>query len=387
MNKTILILLSLIILISGCTNEQNIENNTINDSVEEMTNLSETITNITEETVELSNETEILTKTITPISEFTIDDISYLGVNCEQGSDLEIANCIKDWQGQNMIYLGLTESSATYPDAADSIHWNYALPGVFPTKEVIRQRSEGNKPYGVCYDYATIYCSIAEYYGLNCRVANSIIKPSQRPESTVEFTTGLQYEEFERMQIELTRQKLDYDFILMNKVLRETPEHFWAEVFIEDEWIIMDGSGTNTQTRYKDVNDWEESNWTKFYEESNILEYINTLDDLNNRIRIFDNGDYIFSEENNLGLTVPYYATCEDSCPFFKGSLTLDCVPDCNSYKSAYECYESCSDEKYYIICDYVCGEIEDINEASICYESCSGQEINLVCDEQCLDD
>jgi hypothetical protein len=386
MNKIFTFSILLIIILSGCTVNQEI-NNTITNISQQINDdlnqgINDTINDFVSNIID-KNESELI---INPISNFSIKEINYLNITC-QGTNLEIANCIKEWQGNNMIYLGLTEISSTYPDAADSIHWNYAIPGVFPTIEVIKERSEGNKPYGVCYDYATIYCSIANYYELTCRVSNSLIKPSQRPDSQVEFTTGLQYSEYERMKVELNKQEIDYDFILMNKVLRETPEHYWAEVLIDTEWLVMDGSNTAVQTRYKDANDWQVTNWTKNYIESNIEEYINTIDDLGERVRIFDNGDYMFSEENNLELTVPYFETCEDSCPFFKGSLTVDCVPDCNSYKSAFECYESCSGNNYYIICDYICGQIEDVAEANSCYKTCSGKDINMACDEQCLND
>ncbi|MFA5303121.1 MAG: transglutaminase domain-containing protein [Candidatus Nanoarchaeia archaeon] len=396
MNKYFLIPIFFLIFVSGCTNF----NEGMNRSVENVTQgiineMNETLSNISNQINESLNQglndsinnfvSGLLNITNnaflkSPISTFTLEDINYLGVNC-QGSDLEIANCIKDWQENNMIYLGLIESSTNYPGAADAIHWNYAIPGIFPTKEVIRQRSEGNKPYGVCYDYATIYCSIADYYGLSCRVANTITKPSQRPNSGIEFTTGLRYEEYERLKIELDKQGLDYDFILMNKVLRETPEHYWSEVLIDDEWIVIDGSGTDSQTQYKDANDWEVTNWTKLYLESNISYYLGFKDDLNNRIKVFNIDDYMFSAQYSLGLPVPYYSSCTNVCGFFEGKNPM-CTFECPFLASFFSCYDSCSGKKFYKICDYVCNDEEAGYEE--CYQECSGEELDIGCFNDC---
>jgi hypothetical protein len=120
-----------------------------------------------------------------PCFEFSDEDINYLGINCS-GTDLQRADCIKSWQEENIIYDAFSQ------DSSYSIRWNHNFPGIYPSSEIIREKiNDDGKIYGVCFDYAVIYCSIAEYYGIECRVMNSITKPSDRDSTLIEYASGL----------------------------------------------------------------------------------------------------------------------------------------------------------------------------------------------------
>ena len=325
-----------------------------------------------------------------PVVNFTESDITYLGVNCA-GTDSEIADCIAKWQTINIDYCYPGDPRA---DCTDPMRFNYMLQGIYPTNEIIRELRD-TKIYGICFTYAGIYCSIANYYGLECRVVNSITKPSERTGNTFGIT-GMSPTEFDRLKIKLEANNYDYDYEMMRLIARETPEHYWAEVYLDGEWIVKDASVLvtgyeNPKTSYIALNDYEVTNWTKLdpnpkielYNKGELIEevitsennyipdttnYTGITDDLgNNRATNID--DYM----QGRGLA-PYYNSCNDTCNFFKNTIPY-CLSDCEL--EFYTCYEECSGENAYKVCDYICG-----NEANIsnCYKACSGEELNLNC-------
>lgn len=338
-----LFILLLFVLLAGCTTQNNNYANS--------------------QSVELYN---------SPISNFTSEQISFLGINCE-GDSAQIAECILNWQKNNFLYAN---QDLQLQDISDVIRWNYMIPGIYPTRELIVERRINDKIYGVCFDYAITYCSIANYYNLTCRVANSITKPSDNDES-ITITTGMSVEEYLRLKEKLKLNNLDYSYSLMNNVAMETPEHYWAEVLIDNNWIVMDASGIegNTELRYKSVNDWEVTNFQSRVD--NFYQIMN----LNNEIEKVSNiDDYIVeSELGSIGIA-PYYDNCEQVCEFFQGTIN-NCENVCEDDFEYYSCYESCSENDYYIVCDFICSNDLDYNS---CYESCSGTELDSYCDLNC---
>ncbi|MBN1923216.1 MAG: hypothetical protein JW791_00465 [Nanoarchaeota archaeon] len=320
-------------------------------------------------------------QTTTPVSEFTIEDINYLKVNCS-GSGQEIAECIKTWQYNNMVYAGQELGKA---DASDPIRWNYMLPGIFPTNEVIREHRIDNKIYGICFDYATIYCSIAEYYNLTCRVANSLSKPSDH-DSSITITTGMGPEEYYRLKTKLNSNGYSYSYALMSSIAEETPEHYWAEILLEQEWVVKDASGPlgnpdyNTQLRYKDVNDWQVTDWQARDPNNKINSFSEETDDLGQTGKVFNIGDYMREVQTGSSGIAPYYESCSDVCSFFDNSIPM-CELTCGFDESYFDCYESCSGKKFYKVCGFICD-----NEANFanCYKTCSGEEIDLSCENSC---
>jgi hypothetical protein len=342
----------------------------LNDSAEPSTNLSNESLNQS-----ISSEKIIF---LSPVSEFSDEDINYLGINCS-GTDLQIADCIKSWQEENIIY------DAFRQDSSYSIRWNYNFPGIYPSSEIIREKiNDDGKIYGVCFDYAVIYCSIAEYYGIECRVMNSITKPSDRDSTLIEYASGLGVMEYNDLKIKFNSKGMDYPYELIRQIMKETPEHYWAEAKIGDEWIIYDAtnkliSGSDTKKTYVDADDYEITLWENDDALTLLMDYSPKIDDLGESEKSWTIDDYFGSKMSGQTIPVPYYKSCTDTCDFFAGKNPA-CQYSCAMDLKFFNCYESCSSEKYYKICDYIC---EDAGYES-CYEECSGHELNIECFESC---
>lgn len=349
-----------------------------------------------------------------PISEFTQADIDLLGVDCS-GSPGEIANCILNWQGTNMTYCG---EKPGFDDCSDPIRANYFLPGIYPTNELIHERVKDGNVYGICFDYATIYCSIAQFYGLDCRVANSISKPSERPGTYVIVTEGMSNEEYERLKVKLDQNNLPYGYEPIRLVAAETPGHYWAEVQLDGEWVVMDGSrssvGGNTQTEYIDTGDFEITDWLAVDRTADIVAYaMREAQGEDLRGEGYANAYEQFQEGRELavaygtaqvyeGITdalgqtgraanifefmqgwglMPYMNTCKETCEYLEASP--ECLAECPEEDEIKACYETCSGDPYYLACIYVVDE-EDVNPEI--YEACSGSPLNLACEITCAD-
>jgi hypothetical protein len=199
-------------------------------------------------------------KASSPIAKFTSEDIAFLGVYFS-GTQEQIADGIKQWQEDNWTYAaGLIE----YPNASDPIRWNYFLPGIFSSRDIIHEQVKNNKNYGVCFSYAITYCSIAEYYGLEVRVLNSKSKPSDN-NPDIGFTAGMSPDEYDRLKVKLDKAGLKYDYEAIRLVAEETPGHYWAEVKINGQWVIKDATekatGGNTAQNFIAANDFQVTDW------------------------------------------------------------------------------------------------------------------------------
>jgi hypothetical protein len=349
-----------------------------------------------------------------PISEFTQSDVDQLGLACS-GSPEEIAECILNWQGTNMTYCG---DKAGFEDCADPIRANYFLPGIYPTTELIEDRVKDGKVYGICWDFATIYCSIANFYGLDCRVANSISKPSEREGTYVVVTHGMSDGEYQRLKVKLDLNNLPYGYDPIRLVAAETPGHYWAEVLLGGEWVIMDGSrssvGGNTKTEYIDTGDFEVTDWIATDRTTDIVGYATREaqgEDL--RGEGYDSAYEQFKEGREIakaygtaqayeGITdalgqdgraanisdfmqgwalMPYMNTCSDMCTFLEAGE--ECMADCPEEDEIKACYETCSGDPYYLACVFI-DDDEEINPDM--YELCSGIPFNASCESSCGD-
>lgn len=411
--KISLIALVMIILLTGCTQNNNNQipseiNNTTNNDYNQ-----KPINSQINQTINYTNKNDSLTyNASSPVSELNENDIQSLNINCS-GSNNEIADCILNWQRNNLLYTG---GSAKLKDAVDPIRWNYFLPGIYTSHDILfNKRNSDNKIYGICFDYAITYCSIADYYGLECRIMNSLSKPSDGISSYSLPTTGLAEEEYNRLKIRLDELGLDYPYEAVRLVAYETPSHYWAEVRLNSEWVVKDGSeGQNnltgtTQTNFKNNNDFEVTNWTSNDKTDELINYtlrIASGEDLrsegyNSSLEQFTEGREINKNTSYTGITddlgnqnravkiddfmqgfaiAPYFNNCSAVCNFFSGTIS-NCENECNSESSFYDCYETCSGEKFYKVCDFICEEDATYAE---CYESCSGEELDVNCNENC---
>jgi transglutaminase-like putative cysteine protease len=348
-----------------------------------------------------------------PVAAFNDAEIQELAVDC-QGSPEEIANCIKAWQEDNMLYC----QNMDVEDCSDAIRANYALPGLFTSLDLIKDKKQDGKVYGICFDYAVVYCSIAEYYGLECRVVNSITKPSERPGANVPVTTGMAEEEYLRWNEQLKIKGIDYDYDVLRLIARETPEHYWAEVNLNGVWVVLDASrktmGGSTETEYIETDDFEITDWfasdssqaayeyavriaqgedlrnegydsvgEQFMEGREVAQeygdaesYEGIVDSLGQEGRSASMDDFM----QGYGL-MPYLPTCQETCDFL--GAPGECYEDCEEENQILACYEDCSGDPYYLACIYLeDGDTGELNPEA--YEACCGIPLNLSCEETC---
>lgn len=197
-----------------------------------------------------------------PVSVFTKDDIDYLGINFS-GTPEEIADKIYQWQVENIAYQA---GGPDFADVSDPMRWNYFLPGIYPTNKMIREMRKDGKIYGICYQYATIYYSIARYYGLECRVTAMKEKPSELdPTIDKRTTTGLSMEEYNRLKLKLQEKGLDYSYESIRQVASETSAHYRAEVKLNGEWVVKDATVPFTGGTYNKLYNFYEVDWLEGY--------------------------------------------------------------------------------------------------------------------------
>ena len=317
-----------------------------------------------------------------PVSIFTEEDIDYLGIDCS-GSDEEIAGCIKKWQEDNMIYASPDKG---YDDAPDPMHWNYFLPGIWPSKDIIYEHTDNGKVYGICHDFAIIYCSIANYYGLECRVMNTKSRPCEQAGS--EPQSGMLREEYDRNKAKLDENGLDYSYAAVNAVAEGTPTHYWAEVYLNGEWVVEDGSqkttGGSTETEFITTNDFEVTDWLS-RDKTELLEsysYEGITDDIGQTGRAANIDDLM----QGLALA-PYFNEAEDACNFV-GAGDAITETDLEEAMEDKEAYESCSGKKLYLVCYFICdGDNLEGNAWIERYEELSGEKLDIQCYNECLAD
>ncbi len=358
-----------------------------------------------------------------PVSNFTINDINRLGVNCS-GSDAEIAECIYDWQVNNMIY------TTTNPDKGPfnmpyPIKWQEILPGIYNSKDVIEQQvTKDGKVYGICFDFAVVYCSIARYYGLNCRIMETGLNLNNETRPG-----GMSRNEYDELVPWMIKAGVNYSYNAVRLTMPNDSEvtgHYWAEVklnepsdFDDNGWRIVDASNKEYNGRLMtkkliSSSSYNVVNWIAKDKSVILANYTNrelkgedlsrvTVGDesINDARKIFEEDVAAGRSESYTGITddlgqsgrssniddyqqgkglAPYFNSCSDVCSFFKGTIP-NCEQDCNHEMSFYNCYESCSNNKFYKVCDFICPEGSSYAD---CYEKCSGVSLNNNCNEGC---
>lgn len=192
-------------------------------------------------------ETNLLPDSINnPIDKLSNELITKLGANCKsKTTDIEKANCIMDWQEKNIFWCYTHPEISTmpgafetgYPDCVVDMQFQQQKSGSFPVSKIFEFKQRNNKLFGACYTYATTYCALARWNGLTCRVMEvKIITPQTYSASSGDYNEGycgaaqksyldllgLNCEEWKKLD-----WTIDYD-------------HYWAEVFIDGKWKIME---------------------------------------------------------------------------------------------------------------------------------------------------
>lgn len=332
-----------------------------------------------------------------PVAVFTDEDIAYLGIECS-GTDTEIADCIRIWQVENMVY---GYGGGPDGDMSDPIRWNYFLPGIFSSKDIIYEQVTQGKVYGICFNFAVVYASIAEYYGLETRVVSTISKPSDS-NPTITFTDGMAPAEYERLKVKLDALGLNYDYEAVRLVAEETPTHYWAEVRLNGEWISLDASqastGGSTEAEFISTGDFEVVDWLSRDMSATLEAYQQKLD---NGERLPQSGDgsppstgtvdgAYTGINDDLGQTgraaniddlmaglalAPYFENIADAYDFINlPDSARDLAGEDQAIKDR---YEEITGRSFYLVAWLACDEKEGAALAE-CYFSFCGEELDL---------
>ena len=243
--KKLVSLLIVLLILSACSDADEPENNNkIEDEDED-----------TEEVIKTND-----FMPMSPVVEFDQATLDRLSLNLS-GSEEEIAQGIYDWQTENMTYVA-------FGPISDAMRWNYMLPGIYTTVEMLDVTNADGKIEGLCYNFATIYCSIADAYGLDCRVTQMAEKPSEIDSSIdPKTTTGLGPDEYSRLEMLLKMKGYDYDYELIRSIAKETSAHYRAEVMIDGVWKVYDASTFFVGDEYNKMYEFFEVDWMEGFEE------------------------------------------------------------------------------------------------------------------------
>jgi len=330
----------------------------------------------------------------TPISVLTESEILAIGAAGFTGTDQEIAEQIRTWQINNMIYANAEQN---YPDVSYSMRWNYAFPQIYTTNDMLENMKDGNKYYGICYHYATVFSSIAQYYGLDVRVTNTVVKPSDVANNPFYTATsnGLSLTEYEAFSEWITTKGLntaDYPYEAVRLVMAETALHYRAEVKLSNTWTRFDqyDSVTEGSTDYEFI----VTNWEEGYQETVFDDYVNRINNgedlrgegysssyeefLEGRLIKIETGEVdlfegITDDAGNehrastidelmqgLGL-IPYYENKEDILNFYNNAEWVN--EEIDELFEIKENIEAENDEMFYVICDLIIfSEVEEID-------------------------
>jgi len=330
-----------------------------------------------------------------PYAEALSDDLLIsIGANGFTGSDAEIAQQIYDWQKTNMHYENDDNviSGVSFPG-----RWNMYLPGIFPASELLQERVLDNgNIYGLCWDYAIIYCSIANSYDLDVRAsyftkytfseANSWVDP--------ETTRGLSVSEYNELNKKLTANGASFTYDQIDRVAREGFVHARAEVNINGEWVPYDAVPDVTGDYLLSEN-YEALPW--YYAYNNVLLYappsmennILNIDNLANLLSYVPQIKYdgITDDAGNehrassfqnlargLGL-VPYFTDDKKAADFL--NVSIDDLED--SPEIAVD-YEKATGKKFYIIADFLVYSEEEMEAESYVdlYNALTGSDMTI---------
>ncbi len=182
-------------------------------------------------------------------------DITYLGASGFSGSDEAVANSILSWQKSKMHLATPAEKS----DVSYAMRWNNIMPGIYPVSDMIRDKvlrvGRDTLIYGVCWDFAAIYISVAKYYGLETRMTAWKTFMSGVPGGQ----KGLGPDEYNALKVLLDENGLSFSYELVNSVIKETYIHYRAEVKIDGVWKAFDG--TSPTGEYADDSNYTAVAW------------------------------------------------------------------------------------------------------------------------------
>jgi len=315
-----------------------------------------------------------------PYQAFSEEEMTALGAADFSGTDEEIAQMIINWQNSNMHYIGDPNQQA---DISHPMRWNYFLPGIYPVSDMVQDRLMADgKIYGLCWDYASIFVAMAEYYDLECRVtAYKTLMSDLNP--IFQAGAGMSEEEYAAIRPLLSDQGLDLDYDHISRSARETWSHYRAEVKIGEEWVAFDGApGVSEEyAAYTyDIVSWDEGY------DANLLYGEIVFSDKGLNIPVLaellasapvDGYEGITDDAGNLNRAatledlvagkglVPYFEGKEDIMTFLTSTdgegFSFDDLDEMMEVKAE---YEDATGKSFYIIADSLVYTIDDLEAA-----------------------
>ncbi|BEP27775.1 transglutaminase-like domain-containing protein [Helicovermis profundi] len=354
-------------------------------------------------------------ETYSPISKFTDADIKLLGIDIDKSqTPKKIADAIYEWEHNNMIFA---DSKKTYVDAADAMRFNYYFGDIYTTRDMIKNMKDGTKWYGICYNYATLFKSIGEYYGLEVKIENTILKPSETLDFGNKNNTlippGMSTEEYSRLKVLLEKKNLDYPYEAVRLIATETPAHYRSLVKIDGQWKIYDDvSDITNSASVLAKYEFEDTSWTKGMQTDKLNGYITRLNNgeslkgegYSSTFEEFQTARNLILEtgegEGYVGITddlgqkgraaniddfmqgkglIPYFNTYAEVQKFLSlGSETNENTEEMMAMKKA---YEENTGKKFYMVADeMIYGDDDNMPDEkyAVMYESYVGERLNF---------
>jgi|GEM_PF-6248204 len=350
------------------------------------------------------------------VEQLDASTIESLGIEAS-GTDKEIADAILAWQNENMIYA---HNKLEYNDVSYGMRWANIFPGVYTFSDIIERQVDDGKYYGVCYHYAIVFASIADYYGLTVRIGMAEETPSELVDdpfatATAKGMSGEEYDSFINFMKEKGYEETDFPYDVVRLLMVEGSTHARAEVLLDDEWVPYDTYDSPfteqadlTYTNYEkwldyynpelydelmekyiageDLNASLGSAYADFLEARLIatstsglpgtglaLEYVGIIDDLGqNRAKNVD--DLM----NGLALA-PYFEDQIDILEFFGSPQWL--IEEIDDVMLVQEEIEEITGKPYYSVAEILTWSEEDITDALVFaeqYEGFSGSVFNI---------
>lgn len=176
-----------------------------------------------------------------PVDTLTDAVIKKWGVDCKkETTDLAKATCVLNWQKQKMHFCVRGREGPNYDDCNMDMEFNEVVPGSFPVSKIMEIKVRDNEVFGECFTFATTYCAIARWNGLKCRVMTAKTIVQDVEEDWGEWYCGTDPED---ALLRDNFNKLNYDCEEWKSLTwSESTLHYWAEVLIGDEWQAMEDS-------------------------------------------------------------------------------------------------------------------------------------------------
>ncbi len=322
----------------------------------------------------ITPDNEIIFDPQSPVSEFRVEDIQALAIDFS-GTDMEIAQAIYDWQTEYMDYVA-------YGEVAGAMRWNYFLPGIYTTKDMIKGFSimDNINIEGLCYQFATLYCSIANYYELECKVTAMKEKPSDLdPTIDKKTTTGLGEDEYKRLVQLLISKGYYYSYEAIRRVAQETSAHYRAEVKIDNEWVVIDASEYFVGGEYNDIYEFFEVDWLEGYQadilsRSEEMKEVIFIDDLGNEDRASS-----IDQVRDSQMLVPYLASFDKLAKFLKlpEDVKDELEEEFDLYLQFDQAYFDETGKHFYIVCDFIIDKDASDAEYVSQYEELTGETLD----------